>query len=731
MRSSTLALSVSLLAAAACGDNASPSGDPDAAPPQPDAAPEPGDPTTGAWTAGFELPGVSGAGSRVEAVELAPDGTLYAAGIFLDASAVPAANIAHWTGTDWEPLGAGVDGWVRAIELDGDGTLWAAVTDPNDLTSALMRWTGTAWETANTLDGAIRDLAVVAAGIAVVGDFTGSVRVLDPASDAWIDVTPDGITGAASAVAASPTGFCVAGSFDSIDGVTAENAACWNGTAWTALGAGLPGGVSVLARSPGGNWFAGGTLTFIVDNETGEYEAGIGRLSGGTWAPYQGGIDNGFINEVRAIAFDGDDVLVGGHFLTAGTSDVLVSHLARFTPGSGWSRVGGGLVNSVGVFLPSIVGTGDLAVADDGTIYVGGLFTAAGGVPAVSIARIPTTGAPTPLVGPHTVLGIGGFVDTVAAGPGGLIAGGGFAFAGQTPIDNLGVLAGTTWTELGGIEGIVRDVLVLDDGIIAVAGELTIDGQLAAYAEWDGTAWQTPGGRVEGFGFALARDPSDGTVWLGGDLFSVGATKLANLAHLEHGTWSAGAAFDGRINALVFQDAGLLAGGSFTTIDGAPARALAIRDPSTDTWIEHGGVDGEFPGVYSIAVSSLGIVIGGEFEGVDGVVAEDLAVYSGGAWHDLDAGFSHDDFSFVSTVYAYGDGVFVGGGFREIGGVATSNIGWYDGAAWHALGAGLQDLSEEMVVIDRVLYVGGPFTAAGDRPSAGIARWDFRTDGSR
>ena len=38
-----------------------------------------------------------------------------------------------------------------------------------------------------------------------------------------------------------------------------------------------------------------------------------------------------------------------------------------------------------------------------------------------------------------------------------------------------------------------------------------------------------------------------------------------------------------------------------------------------------------------------------------------------------------------------------------------------DGAAWHALGAGLADLAEEMVVIDDVLWIGGPFTAAGGR----------------
>jgi hypothetical protein len=723
-----------LVLAAACGDNVSVAPD-GAAPdggPLPDGAPPIVDPTQGAWIDQFSLPGVSGFGARVEDVALAADGTVYVAGIFADASGVAVANVARWTGDEWEPLGAGLDGWVRALAVAPSGVLWATVTSDDTSSAWLAVWDGSGWDETPALDGAIRGFALSGDEVVAVGDFTGGVQAFDIALGTWHALTPGGISGAPSAIAATPTGVCVAGSFDSIDGVAAENAACWNGTAWSALGAGLPGGVDVLARSPAnGRWYAGGTLTFITDPSTGEYEAGIGELVAGNWRPFRGGIDNGFINEVRAIGFDGDDVIVGGHFQSAGPSDVPASHLARFTPGAagGWSEVGGGLANDVGVFLPSIIGTNDLDIAADGTIWVAGLYTRAGGVPAVSIAAIPPAGPPVALVGSRTVLGVGGFVDTVAAAPGGgILAGGGIAFGGTTPMTNIGTLRGAAWSELGGgVPGIVRDVLVLPDGTIAVAGELFIDGALAAYAEWDGTAWQLAGGRVDGGGFALVRG-DDGTLWLGGDLFSVDGDPLANLARRSPtGGWVPDGAFDGRVSGLAISGDSVVAVGSFTRVGDAVARAVAARS-AAGAWAElGGGVGGDFSYVNAVAVSPvLGVIIGGVFDGAgDTASAVDLAAWDGATWNDLGTGFSADNFALVSALLPYGRGVFVAGGFQTIGGEAVSNLAWFDGTAWHALGAGVADLSEEMTILDDVLWIGGPFTAAGGRPASGLAAWDF------
>ena len=706
------------------GGSGGPEGDPDAGP-DPDAGVLPGDPTTGAWRAGFELPGLSGAGSRVEAIVRAADGTIYLAGIFEDAAGKPAHNVVAWDGTDYQALGDGLDGWVRGLALDDGGTLWAAVTIETEqgLGGQLHGWDGTAWFSAGEpLDGPIHDLAIIDGRPTVAGEFPGGVLQLD--LTVWTTFGNGEIDGVATAVAAGPDGPCAAGQFASIGGVAAENAACWNGAAWEPLGAGLPGGVAVLARSPAGRWYAGGTLTFLIDPKWGTYEAGIAVLDAGTWSALDGGIDNGFINEVRAIAFAGDDVLIGGHFQTAGDDDVPATHLARWSPTGGWSQLGPGLGNDVGVFLQYLIGGHALVVGPDDSVWVGGLFTRAGATPAVNVTHLSSTGAASPVVGPREVLGVGGFLDTLAVQPdGAVIAGGGFAFAGQTAAQNLAVLDGDSWAELGGgVPGIVRAALVRRDGSIAIAGELVIDGAPAAFALWQDGAWELPGGRVDGVGFALLEDDA-GALWLGGDL------PPGNLRKLDGTAWSEPAGFDSRVTGLAAWDGRVVAVGMFATVDGAPAAGLAIEDDGA--WAElGGGLDGDYPYASAVVASpSLGVVVGGSFEGVGGNAFVDLAAWDGTAWSSLDGGVAGaDGFGFVSGLLPHGDGLFVTGGFDTAGDVAARNIAWYDGDGWHALGAGLNDLAEAMVVVDDVLFVGGPFTTAGGGASSGLAVWDFSAD---
>jgi trimeric autotransporter adhesin len=718
LTAAALGAAVFLAGCAGCGDDADPDPDPVA------------DPAVGAWRGDFGLPGASGFGARVERVVRGPDGRLYAAGIFTHVAGTAAANVAVWDGDGWAPLGAGLDGWVRALAFDGTGTLWAAVTT-DEQTGLVRRWDGAAWTTAGTFDAALRDLAVIDGGVVVVGYFgevdgvtAGGVAVHD--GTGWAAVGDGPVIGEATAVARTDTGFCVAGAFEGIGGVTADSAACWGGDQWSPLGARLPGGVSILTRAPDGTWFAGGTLTFLIDPQTGAYQAGVAVLRDDTWEPFEGGIDNGFINEVRAIAFAGDDVLVGGHFESAGRAEVPARHLARWSPAGGWSEVAGGVRNDVGVFLPYYAGPNDILVEEDGALVVGGLFTRIGEVPAVGVARISAAGAPAALVGDETLLGLGGFVDALAVQDGAVIAGGAFGFAGQTSLRNLGALDGTSWRAVGGgIEGIVRDLLVRRDGSLAVAGELWVDGAPAAFAVWREGAWSLPGGRVDGAGFALLED-ADGTLWLGGDLFAADTTSLGNLARLEGATWSADGWFDGRVGALARWGDALVAAGSFTTVDEVAAAAVAIREDGA--WAAlGGGLDGDFAYANTLAASeALGLVVGGAFESAGGVAARGLARWDGTAWDDLGGGLDGlGGYAFASALLPHRDGLFVAGGFEAAGDVAAQNLAWFDGAAWHPLGAGLADLAEAMVVLDDVLYVGGPFTAAGGLPASGLAAWDF------
>jgi trimeric autotransporter adhesin len=233
-----------------------------------------------------------------------------------------------------------------------------------------------------------------------------------------------------------------------------------------------------------------------------------------------------------------------------------------------------------------------------------------------------------------------------------------------------------------------------------------------------------PGGRIDGVGFSIVED-ADGAMWLGTEQYGF-AGPYGTVFRLASGAWTIEGNFDTRVTTLALQGNAVIAGGTFTQVDGQAITAVAIR--SGTTWSALGtGIGGEFAYVNTVAVSpALGILVGGQFQTAGGVVAEDLARFDGTAWHALGADFVTDDFGAVSALLPYGNGVFVSGGFPSAGGVAgTRQLAWYDGAAWHALETGLADLAEAMVVADDVLYVGGPFTAAGGYPASGLAAWDF------
>jgi hypothetical protein len=271
----------------------------------------------------------------------------------------------------------------------------------------------------------------------------------------WARVGTAGADGeVASILVTGDESFCIAGSFSTVSGVPAANVACWNGSLWSQLGFGLPGAVTELAQSPDGTFYAGGTLSFIVDPSTGDYNAGIAVLNGQSWEPFQGGIDNGFINEVRAVAFAPDgDLLIGGTFSTADKDNpVPASNLARFDfDGGGWSEVAGGVVNEVGAFLPSVLGVNDVMVLDDGALLVSGLFSSVGGgeVQASNIARLEGD-AWSPLIdAAKRYDGLAGLAnELVTDGEGRLIAGGYFSTAGGERVSNVARLEADGWEAL-------------------------------------------------------------------------------------------------------------------------------------------------------------------------------------------------------------------------------------------------------------------------------------------
>ncbi len=160
-------------------------------------------------------------------------------------------------------------------------------------------------------------------------DATYPVRIDPTFSDAnWVSMGgfpgTDGMVMAA-VVDASGSLF-IAGEFNMVGDAPATNIAKWNGSAWSALGSGMNGGVSALAVS-GTDLYAGGSFTTaggITANR-------IAKWNGTAWSA----LGSGMNSYVGALAVSGTNLYAGGTFTTAGGKVSVYVAKAVLTPPSG------------------------------------------------------------------------------------------------------------------------------------------------------------------------------------------------------------------------------------------------------------------------------------------------------------------------------------------------------------------------------------------------------------
>lgn len=278
----------------------------------------------------------TGANSNVWALLWASDGKLYAGGEFTTIGGVAANRIAYWDGSAWNAMGTGqagagsgvfsiVEGPDGSIYAAGDGTGFGGVAN----TAGLARWNGSAWSSITAAGSANNDVLSLIFG---------------------------------------PGGNLIAGGdFTTINGVAANRIASWDGTTWTAYGAGIasPIGVSQgIAISPSGRP--------VVAVQAGTVQA----WSGSAWTTI-GTADS----SVDRVIYGPDGTLyAGGNFTTIG--GISAAAIAEYN-GVAWSPLGAGVDVTVGSeFILS------LAVLPDGTLLAGGFFDKAGGITTVdNIAR--------------------------------------------------------------------------------------------------------------------------------------------------------------------------------------------------------------------------------------------------------------------------------------------------------------------------------------------------------
>ena len=669
------------------------------------------------------LGGINGANSVVSAVVVDNSGNLYIGGAFTVVGDVVAKCIAKWNGTNWSALGSGISGGfspsVRALAVSG-GDLYAGgsfTTAGGISANRIAKWNGNTWSALGSGIGglgsgsfsSVNALTVSGSDLYAGGSFTtagggAANNIAKWNGNAW-SALGAGIGGSGLvlpssvyALAASESDLYAGGSFTTASGVTANYIAKWNGSSWSALGAGFNQPVYALAVS-GSDLYAGGSFGSF---NTPRY---IAKWNGSAWSALGSGM-NGY---VRALAVSGGDLYAGGEFTTAGGN--AASCVAKWN-GSAWSALGSGMNGYVSA----------LAVSGS-DVHTGGSFTTSDGSGANNFAK--WNGSAWSALGS----GMGGgsfptpYVYALAAAGNDLYAGGEFTTAGGSTVNYIAKWNGSAWSALGsGMNGYVKALAVSGSNLYA-GGEFTTAGGSAAnyIAKWNGSTWSTLGLGMNDYVLALAVSGND--LYAGGEFTTANGDAANRIAKWNGSAWSAlGTGMAGSdgfnppgVYALAVSDGNLYAGGTFSMAGDTAASSIAKWNGSI--WSTMGmGVNGY---VYALLPVGSDLYVGGNFLSAGDSLATYLAKWDGTSWSGLGGGVD----GAVRALTVSGSDLCVGGSFRMAGGSPATYIAKWDGSSWTALASGMNNPVYVLAASGSDVYAGGWFTTAGGKVSASVAKW--------
>jgi hypothetical protein len=264
----------------------------------------------------------------------------------------------------------------------------------------------------------------------------------------------------------SGTDVYVGGSFVRAGPIGANHIARWNGSSWSALGAGVDGEVLALARQ-GNTLYVGGRFTSAGGSDA--HYIARWDTSGQAWSTLSSGGKEGVIDYVHALAISGTQVYVGGFFTRVGWPDgPATDYFAVWNSNTDtWTTVNPGLKYYVD------------AIAVHGTdVYVGGGFYPNAGSNFDGLARWDTVGNQW-----SGITGASANVYALALSGDDLYVGGTFA---PNRIRRLNTLD-NTWLPMtggvygGGYDGIVYAIAPHADGDVYVGGDFTSAGGREIY----------------------------------------------------------------------------------------------------------------------------------------------------------------------------------------------------------------------------------------------------------
>lgn len=339
---------------------------------------------------------------------------LFVGGSFYKPNPPYAHNLVRYASTSWQPVGNGIDGYGMAVATHDEGSgpeLYVAGYFPmagTALAASVAKWNGRRW--------------------AALGSGT--------------EAGVPGVSALLSHDDGSGPALYMGGEFLSAGGVLANRVARWNGSSWSAVGAGLAGAPMAFAEFDDGTgralWAAGRT-----DSAT--FVRSFAKWDGSSWTDFGSQLQ---INVYALRVWDdgnGPALFVAGQFTSV--AGVPANHIARWD-GTTWSALGTGLAGGV----PTTAFTLEVYTPPGGSeaLYVGGSFATAGGVAASALAR--WNGTSWSAVGTQPIshqvsslTRVEALTTTSVGGTRRLVAGGWFTHVGTMPARNLALWDGASW----------------------------------------------------------------------------------------------------------------------------------------------------------------------------------------------------------------------------------------------------------------------------------------------
>ena len=396
------------------------------------------------------------------------------------------------------------------------------------------------------------------------------------------------------------------------------------------------------------------------------------------------------------------------------------------------------------------------------SLFVGGTFRTAGGIPSVHIAR--WDGAAWHDMGggvtnPATATGVFAMTvfdpDQEGPLPAALIAAGLFQGIGGVPAGAIARWTGASWEPLATVGGgSISSLAVFDeDGpgpllpcLFAAGAFHSIDGVPAeSIARWDGSAWSPLAGGIPGATgtghvrtLAVHDDGVGPALYVGGSFDIVDGRIIRKLARWNGAQWSdvggsldisAGISVNSLVSFSSLQGPLLVAAGRFTGVGGVNVDNVASWNGTG--WQNLGQSLGPAREMI-VAFAASGAIgnhlyVGGAMTRGDGS-SYHVTSWDGIAWSELNGGTSTNPLCFCEYDRGSGPELVLFGGFSTAGGMPANGLALWDGSDWVRRTNAINGQVSALTVFDdghgQALYAGGQFNFAGSRSARNIARWN-------